>query len=205
MDLSLFEEHTFGSDASLYINKEPLINETLYFEELWNKKPDSPGFITIGNSVYQEHRCNSLYTKDGCGEFKYAGKIVKSEGRISDDEILTRCFDISEKIFPHISFTAAFVNWYSDGNEYVGAHSDDVKLSSNDTIISFTFLEDDDKRRAFTINDFTKNTIIHKFFLRNGDCVIMGEGFQSKFKHAVPKMSIKKTSRRINVTIRALI
>lgn len=174
---------------------------------LWNAKPKEYDKIKIGNKVYSEHRCNSLFTIENNIVFPYSGKIVKSSGKIDDYDILINCLNISNDMYPDFNFNAAFVNWYVDGSEYVGAHSDDIrKLKDGSPIISFTFLLDDKVPRKFTVNSYEDNTIIDSYILGHGDLLVMEDGFQKCLKHAIPKCSIKKNfSRRINVTIRAFV
>lgn len=74
------------------------------------------------------------------------------------------------------------VNLYRNGNDYCSKHSDDEDLfGANPTIASLSF----GATRGFQI--FEGNKIVHTYSLADNDLLIMGPGFQEKYKHAVPK------------------
>lgn len=204
-DLSVqVDEHSMLR-SGIFVSNRPIVrNNPDSFKQLWDVKPDKPDQITLRGRTYNEHRCNSIYTIDGQGQFNYSGKTLISRGDYSKYTLLDRCMEVSKVIFPTVPFNTAFVNWYTDGSEYVGAHADNItELVPQTPIISFTFLEDPEKKRIFTVNRFDNNSQIKQFPLGDGDCVIMTSSFQTNYKHGVPKMAIKKTCKRINVTIRA--
>jgi len=93
------------------------------------------------------------------------------------------------------------VNWYLDGGQYIGPHSDDVtELLPQSEIYSLSF----GATRDFLFEDKKasaprKKTVVS---LENGTLVIMGGTCQATHKHSVPKDKLVKT-RRINVTFRS--
>ena len=91
------------------------------------------------------------------------------------------------------------VNWYGNGEDYIGAHSDNERgLKENSAIYSFS----SGQERDFVIksNDGTYRRI---FNMSNNSLIIMGGEMQKHYKHSVPKRSIKKCGEtRINMTMR---
>lgn len=201
---NLFEETEF---EGLLLNKTPIFAKQVKdedFKQLWTLKPDNPDFIVVRGNIYKEHRCNSIFSVNSDTVFNYAGKRLVSRS-FKDVKLLDTCMDISNSLYPDVNFNTAFVNWYSDGSEYVGSHQDKIDELVPDTpIISYSFMERHDDSRKFTVNNYTNNTILKGYMLKHGDCLIMEKKFQSCYKHAVPKTA-KKMGKRINVTVRAFV
>lgn len=94
------------------------------------------------------------------------------------------------------------INWYQDGDHYIGPHSDDEsQLVKNSAIYSFSF----GQTRDFVIKS---KELDYKMVLEltNNSLIIMGGEIQKYYTHQVPKRSIKKCpNRRINITSRLFI
>jgi len=99
------------------------------------------------------------------------------------------------------TFTYAQLNWYRDGNDYIGYHTDS-EIKDGDIIASislgakrkFVFRHKDYKTRK---NIKTK----HEFMLEDGSLIVMDENAgKKKWKHTLPKM--KDVGSRINITFR---
>ncbi len=87
------------------------------------------------------------------------------------------------------------VNVYRNGKDYCSKHADDEDLfGPNPTIASLSF----GATRDFQI--FENNKLLHTYTLEDNDLIIMGPGFQERYKHAIPKS--KSTSLRVNLTFR---
>jgi alkylated DNA repair dioxygenase AlkB len=91
------------------------------------------------------------------------------------------------------------VNWYRDGNDYIGFHSDDEKgLDANYPIISISL----GAARPFHLRHKVTN-VTYEQVLAHNSMVAMNPPCQRTYKHAVPKrLKIKKP--RINLTFRVL-
>lgn len=95
------------------------------------------------------------------------------------------------------------INWYDDGNHYIGKHSDDEKqIVPGSNIYSFSF---GSSNRIFRIRDkYNKLRPFIDLEMPHGTLIIMGGDMQKGYTHEVPK-SKKVKDRRINVTFRRFI
>ena len=100
------------------------------------------------------------------------------------------------------------INWYMNGDHYIGPHSDNEKgLVSNSSIYSITlgpdcvreFIIENKKtsKTSKTSSSSFKDTIK----LRHHDVLIMGGTMQKHYKHSIPK-SKRVQGPRINITFR---
>ncbi len=94
-------------------------------------------------------------------------------------------------------FNMALVNWYLNGDDYIGHHSDDEKqLIPNSPIYCFSFGAD----RDFILkNKVTKENI--KLKLTDNSLIIMGGTCQKTHTHSIPKRK-KINNKRISITLR---
>ena len=132
---------------------------------------------------------------EGC-DYKYSGKILNRQNW-SKELMLIR-----KKIAKEIKtdFNSVLVNYYRDGKDSMGWHSDDEKeLGPNPTIASISF---GSERNLHFRNKITKETIS---IPQTHGCLIVIDGrTQKNWQH-----SIKKTQKiigpRINLTFRNII
>ncbi len=91
------------------------------------------------------------------------------------------------------------LNFYHDGGEGMGWHSDDERsLAANASILSLSL----GAERKFSFrHKFTKQTI--SVLLGNGSLLVMGGETQKYWHHQLPK-SAKVSSPRVNLTFRSL-
>lgn len=99
------------------------------------------------------------------------------------------------------SFTSVLLNYYRDGNDSMGWHSDDEKeLGSNPIIASISFGE----TRSFQMRHrFDRNTEKVNIPLTNGALLIMEGSTQHFWQHQIPK-SKNSLKPRINLTFRQI-
>ena len=100
------------------------------------------------------------------------------------------------------NFNSALLNWYRDGQDYIGWHTDNEKsLGKRPYIASLNF----GATRLFKLKP--KNGVPNEqisFKLSHGSLLLMKEGIQEGFVHMVPKEgSVKKG--RINLTFRKIV
>jgi alkylated DNA repair dioxygenase AlkB len=98
------------------------------------------------------------------------------------------------------------VNWYADGKDHIGMHSDNPKQHVSDpqwgfAIYSLTLWEEIGIPRIFRIKPVNGGRDRLDLPLDNGLLVVMGGQMQEHFKHGVPATT-KETGRRINITMR---
>ena len=97
-------------------------------------------------------------------------------------------------------FNTALFNYYRDGRDYMGWHSDsESELGENPCIGSFSL----GAKRDFKVrNKRAKDT--YSLPLENGSLLFMGRGFQREWQHSLPKrLSVKEP--RLNITFRKVI
>lgn len=97
-------------------------------------------------------------------------------------------------------FNSVLMNWYRDGKDYIGWHSDAEKeLGKNPVIGSVNF----GATRRFLIRRKDDHSIKLEFPLMHGTLLIMRGELQHFWQHSVPKQKkVKKT--RINLTFRKI-
>lgn len=94
-------------------------------------------------------------------------------------------------------FNSVLGNYYRDGNDYMGWHSDNEKELGKDPIIASISLG---ATRKFVFKH-KQTSEKHEYDLQHGDLLIMGERVQTAWNHALPKTK-KVTQPRINLTFR---
>lgn len=161
------------------------------FESLWNLIPSERATITVFGKQHKVPRFLKAYGQD----YHFSNENHTAEP-IKDPFLLKLLHHVwmEEK---NTSANGILVNWYRDGNDYIGPHSDDEKtLIPGAPIYSFSF----GAERDFVLkNKKTKECFVFK--LKDNTVCIMGGDCQKEFTHTIPKR-LKCKERRINVTIR---
>jgi alkylated DNA repair dioxygenase AlkB len=132
---------------------------------------------------------------EGCN-YKYSGKKLNRQNWTKD---LTM---IREKIYKEfkIDFNSVLVNYYRDGKDSMGWHSDDEKeLGHNPTIASISF---GSERDLVFKNKISKETLS---IAQVHGCLILIDGkTQKNWQHSIKKTR-KVIGPRINLTFRNII
>lgn len=98
------------------------------------------------------------------------------------------------------SFNALLLNWYRDGHDTMGWHSDDeAELGAEPLIISISL----GAARKFKIKHKTTGQQ-WELMLEHGSCLVMSGNSQQLFQHSLPKQS-KVKGGRINLTFRSIV
>jgi len=98
-------------------------------------------------------------------------------------------------------FNSVLINWYRDGQDSMGWHSDDEKsLGENPQIASISF---GDSRR-FLLRHKKDKSKKYEIVLEDCSLLLMLGNTQSVWQHAVPKTA-KPKSDRINLTFRLIL
>ena len=132
---------------------------------------------------------------EGC-DYKYSGKILNRQNWSKELMLIRKKIAKETKT----DFNSVLVNYYRDGKDSMGWHSDDEKeLGPNPTIASISF---GSERNLHFRNKITKETIS---IPQTHGCLIVIDGrTQKNWQH-----SIKKTQKiigpRINLTFRNII
>ena len=99
-------------------------------------------------------------------------------------------------------FNSVLLNYYRDGSDSMGYHSDDEKELGETPVIASLSLG---ASRRFLIRSRTSdNDSSHRIDLDTGSLLMMSGHMQTNYKHALPK-SKKVMSGRINLTYRFIV
>jgi alkylated DNA repair dioxygenase AlkB len=171
------------------------INKNSQYEALWNLKPTERENLLIFGKLIKTPRYVRQYLRD----YKFSNVVHKGYSLDSNNEGENYILELL-KYVNYISgktYNGILVNWYTDGNEYIGYHSDDEsKLVSNSDIYSITF--------GATRDFYLKNNetgVVHTYPLNHNNVLIMKSPCQQYYKHSVPKR-LKCKESRINITFR---
>ena len=167
------------------------------WEEIWATKPTYKHKIMMFGRLVDIPRTQVFF---GPGEYKFAGTSIKAQ----DDTIpfyVQRCLDYVKIQEPEINWNAALVNFYDNGMQYIGAHSDSlIGLDPKSSIWSFSF----GGQRVFRIRKKDTREIVKNFITYNGSVIKMSLDMQSEFTHEIVKTK-KLVEPRLNVTIRGFV
>lgn len=176
------------------------------FEEFWSFRPEKLGKIAMGTVPRYQQSYGKGYRFSGIDHKpKPAPDIVQ--------KYLDWANGTSYATMYHTTgFNQSFVNWYENGEHYIGPHSDDesqIQLSpeGETTIVSLNFQEGP-VNRIFRIKPKGKGKGLGKerldIEMPNGIALVMGGRMQSTHTHQVPKATKarKHVGRRVNLTFR---
>ena len=136
----------------------------------------------------------------GDQSYAYAGSSKKGQGWPG---WLTPLKDLVESHLG-VTFNYALMNFYKDGTDHIGYHSDDEKDLIRDSVIaslSFGAQRDFMFQRRYAKGYVGKKEPVTKISLRDGSLLTMGGTTQREYKHSLPKRAACKLP-RINVTFR---
>ena len=169
--------------------KLPKNLQNIDFIKLWNKHPVTFEKVKVYGKIFDTPRYQKCYGRD----YKYSGVVHKSVPIPEDFNELIKYF--SNKY--DCQYNMMLINWYEDGNHYIGFHSDDEKnLNYEAPIITISL----GASRNFVIKSNDKK-YKKKIELKNYDVLVMGGTFQKTHKHGIPKQK-KVKDPRISITLR---
>jgi alkylated DNA repair dioxygenase AlkB len=156
-------------------------DEDINFEEIWRMRPEGDQYARIFGKNIKVPRKYAVYG----AQYDFSGQKNKPNP-----------VPLNLKDFLKYG-NSILINWYEDGNDYIGYHSDDEKGIVGDTYV-FSF----GATRNFKFqNKMTK--VITTVKLEDGGLLIMNPDCQKHYKHSLPKM--KDVGRRISITVRTMI
>jgi alkylated DNA repair dioxygenase AlkB len=175
------------------IPKELILNKEEY-DILWDSHPEKYHKIKIFNKLIDTPRWQQAYGKS----YSFSGNISTAKPFTNLLNTFLDWANHNESINGRSpTLNGILVNWYQDGDHYIGWHSDDESQIDGTSPIYTISLG---INRTFKIRDkSTKTTKDYEFY--NGDYFIMGGKFQKFYQHHVPKRTRCKNS-RISITIR---
>ena len=150
------------------------------FEALWARKPVEAQYCSMFGKTIEVPRNYAIYGAN----YKFAGQQNGAD-------------DVPDELREYLAFgNSILVNWYENGDKYIGYHSDDERGISG-CIYGFSYGAE---RRFKFMEKATKE--VTTLMLPNNSLLIMKENTQKLYKHSLPVM--KKVGRRISITVRTL-
>ncbi len=170
------------------------------FESLWEMRPSQRRSIYIGGREVLLPRLIENFGID----YKFSGRMFPGQQTSADLK------SIIEKIEPLVLSQAGttmlnncLVNWYQDGEQYIGPHSDNEKeLYTLSPVISLS-LGATRKFRLTPKPSYKADASSVDINVSDGDLLIMGGATQFTHYHSVPKSKTCK-ERRISITMRCM-
>lgn len=165
------------------------------YNELESLSPDAYQEYKIGNKSYKLNRKQKSYGFD----YNFSGTVSKQNEYIPN--IISKYIDYMNSIDESDNvYNMALVNWYKNGDDYIGYHSDETRpLFKNSSICCISF----GAERNFYFKN-KKTGKVTSVLLENNSVVIMGGECQKYYKHSIPK-SKKINNMRISITLRKFI
>ena len=175
-------------DKGLFINKELLEQCVLYVEPQLEERPE----IIIYGKPCKQHRNVGFFSDESIG-YKYSKKLMASKPL---SPLLTDLLESINKMLG-TQFNGILVNKYLDGNDYIGAHSDDETGLDGIGVVAISY----GSERIFRIRNKNDKTIVCDEPTTHCGILHMGGNFQKVYTHEIPMQKKIKES-RISFTFR---
>jgi alkylated DNA repair dioxygenase AlkB len=151
--------------------------------------------IRVYGKLYPQPRLTALYGKNN-KPYSYSGIVMQPlpfNKTLSDIEIKITA------IAP-VEFTSCLLNFYRDGKDSHGWHSDDEKELGENPVIASVSLG---QSRYFHLRHRTLRDFKYKILLEHGSLLLMSGQTQHYWQHQIPKTN-KPIGERINLTFRVI-
>lgn len=186
-----FEEHPTASLRIYTQLPKSLKVDEKEFERIWKMHPQELGKVIMYGKLTTTPRYQHPYGRD----YKFSG-VDHQADPITDEQMLREQKFIEKE--SGYSFNGCLRNWYRDGSDYIGKHSDDESgLIVGRDIWSFNYCVG---KRDMIFRDKTSNKK-YSLPLTNNMAVVMKGDCQKYYTHEIPKR-LREKNRRINSTWR---
>ena len=160
-------------------------------EEIEGKLLKNPPIVVFGKPAVQ-HRSIGFFSNESEG-YRYSGQLAASQPMPPN---LSELLEIINNMFS-AKFNGILVNRYENGEDSIGAHSDDERFLDPAGVVCVSWGES----RTFRIRNKQAKNIIKDIPTESGKIMIMAGEFQKEFTHEIP-MEKKKKKARISFTFR---
>ena len=169
-------------DKGIFTDKELLKQCISYVEPQLEERPE----IIIYGKICKQHRNVGFFSDESIG-YKYSKKLMESKPLSKDmaDLLVT----INKML--GTQFIGILVNKYIDGNDYIGAHSDEESGLDGIGVVAISY----GSERIFRIRDKNNRTIICDEPTTHCGILHMGGNFQKLYTHEIPIQKKIKESR----------
>ncbi len=172
----------------------PTVDTNVNFKALWKLHPDTFGQVVIYGKTISTPRWYQSYDE----VYTFSGSTHTA---LPLPDILNPVKDYVNRL-GYGTFDQTLINWYENGQHYIGAHSDDerdIKIGSPILSVSLG------ATRKFRIRSKETKAVVLDVDLVDGSVVVMCGTFQKELKHEIVKVNGKKglaVGPRINITFR---
>lgn len=160
-------------------------------DEVSGKLVKNPQIMIFGKEAFQR-RSIGFFSNESEG-YRYSGQMAESQLLTPN---LSELLKYINEIF-NANFNGILVNRYENGENYIGAHSDDEKYLDPVGVVCVSWGES----RKFRIRDKVTRKIVLDIPVESGKILIMAGDFQKLFLHEIP-VEKKKKDPRISFTFR---
>jgi alkylated DNA repair dioxygenase AlkB len=175
-------------DKGMFVHTELLEQCISYVAPLLVERPE----IIVYGKTCKQHRNVGFFSNDSIG-YKYSKKIMASQPLSTS--LTALLVDINHML--GTQFNGILVNKYMDGNDYIGAHSDDETGLDGIGVVAISY----GAERIFRIRNKNDKTIICDEPTTHCGILHMGGNFQKLYTHEIP-MQKKIKEPRISFTFR---
>jgi len=183
-----------NSDKTGYLEKGVFLDKILLEECVAYVEPhleEQPEIIVYGKKCKQ-HRNIGFFSDKSIG-YRYSKKLMHSKPM---SPCMERLLNVINKTLD-ADFNGILVNKYMNGNDYIGAHSDDESGLDKVGVVSISY----GAERIFRIRDKKTKKIICNEVTTHCSVLHMGGDFQKIYTHEIPIQKKVKNS-RISFTFR---
>jgi alkylated DNA repair dioxygenase AlkB len=164
-------------------------------DDLWERVDWSQHWVRMGARRLRCPRLSAWYGDRGA-LYRYSGQVYDPLPWIPPLEEVRRKV---EEVTGH-GFNAVLLNAYRDGNDSMGWHSDDEKELGDRPVVASVSLG---AVRRFRLRDRSREHPAFGIELEHGSLLLMGEGTQEAWQHAVPRTR-RPVGLRLNLTLRRI-
>jgi len=151
--------------------------------------------VTVFGKTYNEPRLTAIHGDDCVLEKTYI--YSKSVRKLNPMTPTLKELQSIVESHTGIHFDFVLLNFYRDGNDKVGWHSDNESMMDCSNIVSISL----GAERPFKFREKESRKVVWKEVLKSGSMVWMKNGCQENLEHEVPKC-MKVDEPRINLTFR---
>lgn len=170
-----------------------------WFTRVWDLHPQDQDKIMMFGRLVPTPRFQQAYGRSS----GFSGNVFQAK---PVPDAIQSAVDMMKSMVPQdakLSYlTTTLVNWYANGDHYIGPHADDERAIRKQSPV-FTLSLGAARRFVFTPKKSPagSNGLRLELLLNDGDLLVMGGRTQQTHKHALPKMK-RCQDKRISITMR---
>jgi alkylated DNA repair dioxygenase AlkB len=172
-------DRSFFTRRSLHDNENHNDNSLILrcINEIQGKLLERPKIIVYGKECHQNR--NIGFFSDTSIGYRYSGQIAHSQPLTP---ALKELLDYVNKIYG-AGFNGILLNQYMNGEDTIGAHSDDERMLDPVGVVCLTH----GAERLFRVRNKETKKIVFDERMKSGMLYHMGGDFQKEFTHEIPQ------------------